>query len=72
MPTVRHQQRVPLAAVLDAAIRTPLIRLDLDQAAKHGGRRELDLELEVLQPIGSRRPCRRTSRGNRNASRWSP
>jgi hypothetical protein len=48
LPTVRHQRRVRLAAVrdaataaYDAAIRTPLIRLDLDDAAKHGGLRDL-------------------------------
>lgn len=37
----------------DAAVRTPLVRLDLDAGAAGGGLRELYLKLEVLQPIGS-------------------
>jgi threonine dehydratase len=54
------RRRVPLAAVLDAAtavyeaaVRTPLIRVDLDTDGNDDGLRELYLKLEVLQPIGS-------------------
>lgn len=36
-----------------AAVRTPLVRLDLDAGGAGGGLRELFLKLEVLQPIGS-------------------
>ena len=52
-------RRIPLAAVrdaaatvYDAAVRTPLLRVDLD-AGSASGLRELYLKLEVLQPIGS-------------------
>ena len=38
------------ASIYDAAIRTPLVRIDLDQGAPIG---ELYLKLEILQPIGS-------------------
>jgi threonine dehydratase len=56
-----RSRHVPLAAVRDAAtavyraaVRTPLLRLDLrDLAESTGGLRELYLKLEVLQPIGS-------------------
>ena len=51
-----RSRRIPLAAVRDAAaaiyraaIRTPLVRVDLDGPAST----ELYLKLEVLQPIGS-------------------
>jgi threonine dehydratase len=55
------RRRVSLAAVRDAAtaiyraaVRTPLLRLDLrDLSGSTGGLRELYLKLEVLQPIGS-------------------
>jgi hypothetical protein len=57
LSTVLHARRVPLAAVrgastaiYDAAIRTPLIRSDIDPSPAP---RELYLELELLQPIGS-------------------
>jgi threonine dehydratase len=39
------------AAVYEAAVRTPLVRIDLDDA--HGPLTELYLKLELLQPIGS-------------------
>ena len=55
------RKAVSLAAVRDAAtaiyraaVRTPLLRLDLrDLSGSAGGLRELYLKLEVLQPIGS-------------------
>jgi len=54
LPTTRHQRRVPLAAVRDAATagydaasRALLIRLDLGEAAEAGDLRELSLTLEV-------------------------
>jgi threonine dehydratase len=58
LPSVVPDRRVPLAAVRDAAaeiyraaVRTPLIRIDLPPST--AGLRELYLKLEVLQPIGS-------------------
>src|SRR5437870_923701 len=62
VPTVLQTRRIPLAAVRDAAkavyaaaIRTPLVRLDLSDLAATGAAAipELYLKLEVLQPIGS-------------------
>src|SRR6266542_4256476 len=61
VPTALHTRRVPLAAVRDAAtavyaaaIRTPLVRLDVsDLAAVGAAVPDLYLKLEVLQPIGS-------------------
>jgi threonine dehydratase len=54
------RRRIPFAAVLDAAtavydaaIRTPLVRIDLDEAWEETGLHELYLKLELLQPIGS-------------------
>jgi len=58
LPTALHARRVPLAAVreastaiYEAAVRTPLVRLDLDPSPT--SLRELYLKLELLQPIGS-------------------
>jgi threonine dehydratase len=55
-----RSRRIPLAAVrdaatavYDAAVRTPLIRVDLDGGSTAPGPRELYLKLEMLQPIGS-------------------
>jgi len=60
LSTALRSRRIPLAAVrdaatavYDAAVRTPLIRLELDPEAGARGPRELYLKLEVLQPIGS-------------------
>jgi threonine dehydratase len=60
VPTVVRTRTIPLAAVreaaaviYDAAVRTPLLRVDLDGEATPSGLRELYLKLEVLQPIGS-------------------
>jgi len=57
---VLRSRKIPLAAVrdaatavYDAAVRTPLIRVDLDREPAAEGLRELYLKLEVLQPIGS-------------------
>ena len=54
---MRH---IPLAAVEDAAsavyaaaVRTPLVRLDLPLPSDAGARAEIYLKLECLQPIGS-------------------
>jgi threonine dehydratase len=44
--------REATATVYDAAVRTPLVRLDLPPVAGHAGP-ELFLKLETLQPIGS-------------------
>jgi len=53
-------RQIPLSAVRDAAtavyaaaIRTPLVRVDLPQTADGASVPELYLKLEVLQPIGS-------------------
>ena len=54
-------RQIPLTAIQDAAQfiysvarRTPLVRMDLPQAATERlGGAELCLKLEVLQPIGS-------------------
>jgi threonine dehydratase len=53
-------RRIPLDAVRDAAgavyqaaVRTPLVRVELDRGAAPAGLRELYLKLELLQPIGS-------------------
>ena len=40
-------------AVYQAAVRTPLVRVELDEDFAAAGLRELYLKLEVLQPIGS-------------------
>jgi threonine dehydratase len=55
--SMRH---IPLAAVEDAAsavyaaaVRTPLVRLDLPLPSDAGARAEIYLKLECLQPIGS-------------------
>jgi threonine dehydratase len=61
LPIALHSRHVSLAAVRDAAtavyraaVRTPLLRLDLrDLPGSASGLRELYLKLEVLQPIGS-------------------
>jgi threonine dehydratase len=61
VPTVLHTRKIPLAAVRDAAtavyeaaVRTPLLRVDLDAGSSGApDLRELYLKLEVLQPIGS-------------------
>lgn len=60
MPRSLHNRRIPIASVRDAAtavyaaaIRTPLVRVELDAGVKGLGLRELYLKLEVLQPIGS-------------------
>ena len=61
MPIALRSRHVSLAAVRDAAtavyraaVRTPLLRLDLrDLPGSTSGLRELYLKLEVLQPIGS-------------------
>jgi threonine dehydratase len=60
LPIVDRSRRIPFAAireaaaaVYDAAVRTPLIRIDLDAAWAAAGLGELYLKLEVLQPIGS-------------------
>jgi threonine dehydratase len=57
---VLRSRKIPLAAVrdaatavYDAAVRTPLIRVDLDSEPAAEGLRALYLKLEVLQPIGS-------------------
>jgi threonine dehydratase len=54
------RRTIPFAAIEDAAtavygaaIRTPLLRLDLGRASEDAGLSELYLKLEVLQPIGS-------------------
>ena len=59
MPIAVPTRRIPLAAVRDAAtaiyaaaVRTPLVRLDVP-AAPGGASPEVYLKLEVLQPIGS-------------------
>jgi threonine dehydratase len=59
LPTAAPSRRIPLSAVrdaarvvYDAAIRTPLIRVELPDHA-HGGPPVLYLKLELLQPIGS-------------------
>lgn len=55
-----NTRQIPIAAideaarhVYDAAVRTPLIRLDLPFAASDGPAPEIYLKLECLQPIGS-------------------
>jgi threonine dehydratase len=68
LPTVVHNRRIPLAAVRDAAsgvyraaVRTPLVRLELSDTPVRqdperraiGGSPEIYLKLESLQPIGS-------------------
>jgi threonine dehydratase len=61
LPIVLRSRHISLAAVRDAAtaiygaaVRTPLLRLDLrDLSGSTGGLEELYLKLEVLQPIGS-------------------
>ncbi|PWT82313.1 MAG: pyridoxal-5'-phosphate-dependent protein subunit beta [Blastocatellia bacterium] len=68
MPSVVHNRRIPLAAVRDAAsgvyraaVRTPLMRLELTEAQMPedpdrraiAGSPEIYLKLESLQPIGS-------------------
>ena len=60
MSIVLRSRKIPLAAVrdaatavYDAAVRTPLIRVDLDSEPAAEGLRALYLKLEVLQPIGS-------------------
>jgi threonine dehydratase len=60
LSTALRTRRIPLAAVrdaatvvYDAAVRTPLIRIDLDPGSDSRGPGELYLKLEVLQPIGS-------------------
>ena len=61
MPSVLKTRCIPIeavrdaaSAVYDAAIRTPLVRVELDaDIAAATGMRELYLKLEVLQPIGS-------------------
>jgi threonine dehydratase len=56
----RPMREISLAAiesaaqtVYDAAIRTPLVRLELPSSAGHRSRPEIYLKLEALQPIGS-------------------
>ncbi|HEX4346428.1 MAG TPA: pyridoxal-phosphate dependent enzyme, partial [Vicinamibacterales bacterium] len=53
-----HRRQIPLSSVQDAArhvyeaaVRTPLVRIELDGA--NSPLRELYLKLELLQPIGS-------------------
>jgi threonine dehydratase len=60
LATALRSRRIPLeavrdaaTAVYDAAVRTPLIRIDLDAEFGSRGPAELYLKLEVLQPIGS-------------------
>jgi threonine dehydratase len=61
LPIALRSRHVSLAAVRDAAtavyraaVRTPLVRLDLrDLSGSSSGLQELYLKLEVLQPIGS-------------------
>jgi threonine dehydratase len=61
VPIALDSRHVSLAAVRDAAtaiygaaVRTPLLRLDLrDLSGSWGGLQELYLKLELLQPIGS-------------------
>ena len=56
LATTISERRIPLTAIRDAAaaiygaaVRTPLVRIDVD----HGRNVELYLKLETLQPIGS-------------------
>jgi threonine dehydratase len=58
--TALRSRKIPFAAireaataVYEAAVRTPLVRVDLDAGSAAPGLRELYLKLEVLQPIGS-------------------
>jgi threonine dehydratase len=60
LSTALRSRHIPLAAVRDAAtaiyraaVRTPLLRLDLRDLAGSAAPRELYLKLELLQPIGS-------------------
>jgi threonine dehydratase len=60
LATALRSRRIPLeavrdaaTAVYDAAVRTPLIRIDLDPQSGSRSPAELYLKLEVLQPIGS-------------------
>ncbi len=60
MSIALRSRRIPIAAVRDAAtaiyraaVRTPLVRVDLSEIAASHPLPELYLKLEVLQPIGS-------------------